>query len=38
MQDLADILHKANEDATKVIVERVPESLDEIKEVLKTKK
>jgi phasin family protein len=38
MRELADILHKTNEDATKVIVERVPESLDEIKEVLKTKK
>lgn len=38
MRELADILHKANEDATKVIVERVPESLDEMKEVLKANK
>lgn len=37
MRELADILNKANEEATRVIVERVPESLDEIKDVLKVK-
>ena len=38
MRELANILSKANEAATRAIVERVPESLDEIKEVLKVKK
>jgi len=38
MRELADILNKANEDATRTIVDRVPESLDEIKEVLKVTK
>lgn len=37
MRELAGILEKANQDATQAIVERVPESLDEIKEVLKIK-
>ena len=37
MRDLADILNKADETATSAIVERVPESLDEIKDVLKVK-
>ena len=37
MRELADIVNKANEEATRAIVERVPESLDEIKEVLKVK-
>lgn len=35
LRELADILHKANVDATRAIVERVPESLDKIKRVLK---
>lgn len=38
MRELADIVNKANEEATRAIVERVPESLDEIKEVLKVEK
>lgn len=37
MRELADVLNKANEEATRAIVERVPESLDEIKDVLKVK-
>jgi phasin family protein len=37
MRELADILRKANEGATRAVVERVPESLDEIKQVLKVR-
>jgi phasin family protein len=37
MRELSEILNKANEAATRAIVDRVPESLDEIKEVLKVK-
>ncbi|WP_089724902.1 phasin family protein [Candidatus Thiosymbion oneisti] len=35
MRELADILNTANQTATKVIVDRVPDSLDEVKEILK---
>ena len=37
MLELAEIVNKANENASKAIVDRVPESLEEIKEVLKVK-
>ena len=35
MRELADIVTKANQNATEAIVKRIPESLDEIKDVLK---
>ena len=35
MRELADIVTKANQNATDAIVKRIPESLDEIKDVLK---
>ena len=37
MRELAEILNKANENASRAIVDRVRESLEEIKEVLKVK-
>ena len=37
MRELAEIVNKANKQATDAIVERVPESLEEIKEVFKIK-
>jgi len=38
MRELADILNTANRDATKAIVDRVPDSLDEVKDILKVNK
>jgi hypothetical protein len=35
MRELADIVTKANQQATDAIVNRIPASLDEIKDVLK---
>ncbi len=38
MRELADILNTANETATRAIVDRVPDSLDEVKDILKVNK